>query len=66
MSTNSMTAASTLGPRYYALMREAARAILDGLDQLAQRLYGKARVIARQALQIGNRDLLLDYLSRNL
>ncbi len=64
MCANNLTAASTLPARYHALIREAARAVLDGSDDAAERAYRRARVLAHQALQIGNRALLIDFAER--
>lgn len=76
MSTNSLTFADATGIRtdaardladdYAESLRLAARAVLDGLDDLATYAYDKARRIAYKASEAGNPEPLLDRLYANL
>lgn len=76
MSTNSLTFADATGIRsdqardladdYAESLRLAARAVLDGFDDLATYAYDKARRIAHRACEAGNPAPLLDQLYANL
>lgn len=72
MSTNSLTfadatgirtdAARDLGIDYAESLSLAARAVLDGFDDLAAYAYDKARRIAHTAAEQGNYEPLFDQL----